>query len=92
MNYRDYMEIMESEGLTLPKVFDYLLDKAKECQRIIRVLQSHTDLDTTKQQKQMEEEKIKWILEAIESARFAKEYPDIHMWADRQLEQQLKRR
>ena len=72
MNYRDYVEIMDSEGLTLPDVAKYTLEEAKKCQRIIKKLQSETNFDTTKQQKQMEEKKIGWILEAIEMARMAK--------------------
>lgn len=82
MNYRDYVEIMESEGLTLPDVAKYTLEEAKKCQRIIKKLQSETNFDTTKQQKQMEEKKIGWILEAIEMARMAKENPVAFRWAD----------
>ena len=85
MNYRDYVEIMESEGLTLPVTAEYTLEEAKKCQRIIKQLQSETNFDTTKQQKQMEEKKIGHILEAIEWARAAKENPDGFKWADRQL-------
>ena len=91
MNYRDYVEIMDSEGLTLPDVAKYTLEEAKKCQRIIKKLKSETNFDTKKQVKEMEEKKIGWILEAIEMARMAKENPDIMGWADRQLERQIKK-
>ena len=85
MNYRDYVEIMDSEGLTLPDVAKYTLEEAKKCQRIIKKLKSETNFDTKKQVKEMEEKKIGWILEAIEMARMAKIMPIPFQWADKEL-------
>lgn len=84
MNYRDYVEIMDSEGLTLPDVAKYTLEEAKKCQRIIKKLKSETNFDTKKQVKEMEEKKIGWILEAIEMARMAKKMPIPFQWADKE--------
>lgn len=85
MNYRDYMEIMESEGLSLPAVAEYTTENAKRCQNIIKKLKKETDFDMAKQIKQLEEEKIYWILEAIDWARLAKGNPDGFEWAGRRL-------
>ena len=85
MNYHDYIAIMEAEELTLPAMAEYTLEGAKECQRVIKALRKETAFDTTRQQKDMEEKKIGYILEAIEWARLAKEMPDAFKWADRKL-------
>lgn len=85
MNYRDYLEIMESEELIMPEIGEYELKNATFCQNVIKRLKKETNFDCTKQIKQMEEKKIGHILEAIEWARAAKENPDGFKWADRQL-------
>lgn len=90
MNYRDYIEIMESEGLKLPAVAEYTLEKAKWCQNVIRRLKTETDFDTKKEIKAMEEKKIGFILEAIEWARMAKEMPVAFQWADKELKKKLR--
>lgn len=92
MNYRDYMEIMAEEELTLPKFAEYTLEGAKECQRIIKALKAETNFDVSKQIKRMEEKKISYILEAIEWAKLAKENPAGCKWAERVYEKQTKRR
>ena len=85
MNYRDYMEIMQAEKLTLPEVGNYTIDEAVRCQKVIRALSNETNFDMTKQIKQMEERKIENILLAIEWARLAKAEPIAFKWADKQL-------
>ena len=85
MNYLDYMEIMKSEGLTLPLVAEHTLDNAKKCQTIIRSLQKEKEIDTSERIKDLEEQKIFWILEAIDWARLAKELPDEFKWADKKM-------
>lgn len=85
MNYRDYLEIMEAEGLTMPEVGKYELENAMWCQNIIKRLKKETNFDTAKQVKEMEEKKIGHILGAIEWARLAKANPDGFKWADKQM-------
>lgn len=85
MNYRDYLEIMKAEELTLPEVGKNELENAVWCQNVIKRLKEETDFDTTKLAKEMEEKKIGHILEAIEWARIAKDNPDGFKWSDKQL-------
>lgn len=82
MNYLDYKRIMEEEGLTLPKVAEYTLEKAKECQRTINKLKEY---NATAQIKTMEAHKTRWIMSAIEWARMAKENPAVFNWSESQI-------
>lgn len=79
MNYLDYKEIMEAEGLILPKVGEYTLERAKRCQRLIKRMKINGAHD---QVKKVEEEKIYWIWSAIEWARLAKENPAVFNWGE----------
>ena len=91
MNYRDYVEIMKAEELTLPEIGKAEIEEAMKCQRIIKALKSETSFDTTSQVKSVEEKKIGHILEAIDWARMAKADPIPFKWADKQLKRMEQR-
>jgi len=72
MNYNDYKEIMEYEKLEESESVRMSLERAMYWQRAIKSLTSYDEVVRQRLTKEFEEEKIKFILSAIDMARFEK--------------------
>lgn len=73
MNYRDYIEIMQDEGLQESLSVKKHLESAIYWQKAIKSLDKYDDQTENNLKSQFEELKIKAILLALDIARFEKE-------------------
>lgn len=91
MNFQDYLDILESEGLEESPLSDGLLLEAMKMDRQIKMLDGYPEQERVLAAKKLTERKIKCIWEAIEFSRLYKGDPDMHLWAKREFERQNKR-
>lgn len=89
MNYREYIEIMQAEGLEQNEFGNYCLEGAIWCNNVIKRLSKETSFDVSSQIKRMEEKKIKYILLAIEWAELGKENETLIKYGERRLRRRM---
>lgn len=91
MDFREYAEILEYEGLEESPLSDGLLFEAMSIERQIKRLEGYPEQGRLPAVKKLTERKIMCIWEAIEFSRMYQDSSDMRRWVKRQFERQNKR-
>ena len=92
MNFKSYLDILESEGLEESPLADGVLIRAMEAQERMKKFNAYKEVDTVKAEiKKLEERKIRCIWEAIDLARMYPPDSDMHKMTLRAFQRTNKR-